>query len=791
MKFNKENLSSYYKKLQVEKGFPHAFLHELFLVGKLTRNDAIIQEIAEILKEHGSLETNYAFTTRNKLPENGEDSVKILNTLLHYGVIDPSFPVGKMYSLLGFSSLSINDEAIAQKLEKHPELISLLNGVTKLKIDNVFTNGLPNEICDITSLTTLEIEGNYQYLPSNFGNLKFLEKISLELPKLTLFPESFWSLKNIKELALSDIETEFQESLQLEKLTKLEELGFYKVNLKDISQLKLPLSLRELNFIRLEHLIKLPASISTLINLEKFNLFKCPNLTEIPSGFNQLEKLFVLKFKAIPLIKTIEDHQIFTKRCEYITLDDGLEIVPGNAPILNSELLINDVKILNYVLSHPQRFSHLEKLKIQYITDFSAVKLGFGQLTTLKAIDIHQGSFMETLFKNIENCTQLRYLKVYGANIESIPKGFKALQHLDYLCFISCRSLVLEAENLPSKIKELHLFDIKEYVASEKLLETEHAYFGNVAIEAPQVLFGNLITKSLHFSGINECNNTEEDLIQYLPKPDVLTTLKAYTNTGHFQNVLHYYTNLVYLHLDNNEASLVPLMPKAAPQLKYLKLDFYKAENLEDIIANMPNLETLNMAHYKVTATFPKVTLPYLKKLDLSYTSFETLETLEAPVLESLYIALSYQFGMAGYTKLNQFKALKKLSFMGIADEVNIIPESISELHLTEFLINYKFEVLPEFLKHITTLETLSIEGNHFVDLPTWIADLPNLKRLSIDNCKFENAVPEYFQKLKLKELKYYISGFNGHNMNPEKYNNLITPGYTKLKKEFSTENHD
>ena len=55
MKFNKENLSSYYKNLQAEKGFPQAFLYELFLVGKLTRNDAIIQEIAEVFKEHGSL----------------------------------------------------------------------------------------------------------------------------------------------------------------------------------------------------------------------------------------------------------------------------------------------------------------------------------------------------------------------------------------------------------------------------------------------------------------------------------------------------------------------------------------------------------------------------------------------------------------------------------------------------------------------------------------------------------------------------------------------------------------
>ncbi|MEP5255039.1 MAG: hypothetical protein ABJQ39_08295 [Winogradskyella arenosi] len=782
------NLNRYYKQLKTQPNYPKAYLYELFAVGKISRDEIMVDEVSKILETHGTPEILSAFKTRNKLPENGENSGKVLETLLKYGLKDPLFPIGKIYNAFQFSSISIRQEAIAEILEKQPDLISRLNGITYLKVSNVFSNGLPKEICDITSLKSLEIKGDYQALPVSIGDLQKLEKVTLELPKLSTFPESFWSLKNIKELDLSNIESEFQESLQLEKLINLEELGFYVVNLKDSSQLKLPSSLKELDFIRLEHLTKLPASISSLVNLEKFNLFKCPNLIEIPSGFNQLDKLFVISLKAIPLIKTIEDHQIFTKSCEYITLDDGLEIVPGNAPILNTELLVRDVKTLNYVLSHPERFTQLEKLKTQYVTDFSAVNLGFGQLTTLKAIDIHQGSQMDTLFQNIENCTQLRYLKLYGANIESIPESLKGLQNLDYLCFNSCRSLVLEAKNLPSKIKELHLFDIKEYVASEKLLETEQAYFGNLTIEAPQVLFQNLITTSLHFSAINECENTEEDLIQYLPKPEVLITLKAYTNTGHFQNTLHYCTNLRYLHLDNNEASLVPLTPKSAPQLKYLKLDFYKGENLEAIIANMPNLETLEMAHYDVTATFPKVTLPYLKSLDLSYTAFETLETLEAPVLESIYIALSYQFGMKAYAKLNQFKALQKLKLLGIGNDVNSIPESITELKLTEFLIGHKYDALPEYLQQIKTLKTLSLGGNDFVDLPTWIADLPHLERLDIDGCKFENAVPEYFQKLKLKELKYYISGFNGYNMNPKKYNNLITPGYTKLKKEFSKE---
>lgn len=788
MNFKIEYLNTYYKDLKVEPNYPEAFLYELFLVGKISRDSTIIIEVTETLEKYGSSEINKAFETKNKLPEDGEGSTEVLKALLHYGSKDPLFPIGKLYTMLEFSRLSIRDKAIVETLEKQPDLISRLNGITNLKIANVFTNGLPEEICDITSLTSLEIEGDYKALPASIANLKQLEEVSLELPELATFPESFWSLKNIKELELSDIETDFQESLQLEKLTKLEELGFYVVNLKDASQLQLPTSLKELDFIRLEHLTKLPNSIATLVNLEKFNLFKCPLLVEIPNVFHNLNKLFVLKFKAVPLIKTIEDHQIFTKSCEYITLDDSLQIVSGNAPILNSELLVRDVKTLNYVLSHPERFTHLEKITIQYITDFSAVTLGFGQLTTLKTIDIHQGNEIESLFQDIEKCTQLRYLKLYGASIESIPEGLKDLQHLEYLSFNSCRELTLNAANLPSKIKELHLFDIKEFIAADKLLETEQAYFGNLAIEDPKMLFSNLIAKSLHFSGINECENTQEDLTQYLPKPEILTQLKAYTNTGHFQNVLHYCKNLEHLHFDNNEASLATLTSLPAPKLKYLKLDFYKGDNLESIIKNMPNLETLNMAHYDVSTTFPKVMLPNLKALDLSYTTFESLENLEAPALESLYIALSYQFGMEGYAKLNQFKALKKLSFMGISDEVNSIPESITELKLTEFLIEHKYDALPEYIKQIKTLKTLSLGGNDFVDLPTWIADLPHLERLSIDGCKFENAVPEYFQKLKLKELKYYISGFDGYNMNPKKYKYLITPGYTELKKEFSKE---
>ncbi|MEP5933550.1 MAG: hypothetical protein ABJ218_00405, partial [Winogradskyella arenosi] len=239
------NLNRYYKQLKTQPNYPKAYLYELFAVGKISRDEIMVDEVSKILETHGTPEILSAFKTRNKLPENGENSGKVLETLLKYGLKDPLFPIGKIYNAFQFSSISIRQEAIAEILEKQPDLISRLNGITYLKVSNVFSNGLPKEICDITSLKSLEIKGDYQALPVSIGDLQKLEKVTLELPKLSTFPESFWSLKNIKELDLSNIESEFQESLQLEKLINLEELGFYVVNLKDSSQLKLPSSLKE------------------------------------------------------------------------------------------------------------------------------------------------------------------------------------------------------------------------------------------------------------------------------------------------------------------------------------------------------------------------------------------------------------------------------------------------------------------------------------------------------------------------------------------------------------------
>ena len=116
MTLDLSNLQRYYNNLKEKENYPKAYLYELFAVGKTSRDSIIIDEVSKTLEAHGTPELLSAFNTRNKLPENGENSANVLNALLKYGLKDPLFPIGKIYNAFQFSSLSIREETIAETL---------------------------------------------------------------------------------------------------------------------------------------------------------------------------------------------------------------------------------------------------------------------------------------------------------------------------------------------------------------------------------------------------------------------------------------------------------------------------------------------------------------------------------------------------------------------------------------------------------------------------------------------------------------------------------------------------
>ncbi|WBL21119.1 hypothetical protein [Zunongwangia sp. HRR-M8] len=202
----------------------------------------------------------------------------------------------------------------------------------------------------------------------------------------------------------------------------------------------------------------------------------------------------------------------------------------------------------------------------------------------------------------------------------------------------------------------------------------------------------------------------------------------------------------------------------------------------------MPNLQALSIQHNQLINDFPAVQLPELKKLSLSRTEVSSLTALEAPKLNDLELSLCYSFNQKAYAQLDRFTALQRLHLMGIGDDVTSIPESLTKLDLIDFNPHHKMEKLPDYVKEFSNLETLYLGGVHFVDFPKWIADLEHLQYLGINACTFEHDIPDYFQKLKLKEVKYYFSKFRGYNISEKTFQNLMTPNYTQLKKKFSHE---
>ncbi|MEP2057595.1 MAG: hypothetical protein ABJJ05_07295 [Maribacter litoralis] len=789
MEFNKNYLSTYYKHIQTDDNFPEAFLYELFLVGKMTRDKETINEIAEYIEKYGTVEINAAFKTRSKLPEKGDESEKILNSFINFTLKDPLFPLGKLYGKLGFLQVFVN-ETLAEKLEEQPEVIQRFEGIEKLIIEIDLQDNILEQFCNIKTIKSLEIEGSYQKLPETIGGLENLEELELDLEHLQQLPISFFNLKSLKEfsltLSIKEGEQPFALPNRFHKLTKLVELNFYDAALEDISELLFPENIKEIGFYRLKNIKKIPKSIVSLNRLEKLSIFDCADVAELPSAELMLHNLWLLRLQKLPQIHCIEDKYLFLPNIRSVRLDENVQISNGNTVFENTELSISNISLLEYVLNHPENFPKLKKLKVTELYDFSSITVGLEQLKSLESIEVFQLKNSEILWRHLGKCSQLSHIKIVNADVETLPEDLRNIESLAVLEISDCSNLVLYTNSLPARINDFKIVGIKELVSGNRLIRTERTYLDSVPIQDLKNFFCHFVVSKLLWSITGGEQFSEEDLTQYLPEPEKLKELKSYGTTAHFQDVLKYCTKLERLCLANNNQSNLPINSFPAKQLKELKLKLYNAGNLEVILGNTPNLKTIFLEHYRVANSFPEVRLNQLENLHVSRSSLATFEPLEAPALKNFSLSLCYDFNMEGYEKLAKFTRLKKIHFNGIHDDVDNVPENITSLDLTELNFGYHMKAVPEYLKKLQNLETLYVDNIDFDHLPTWIADLPKLTRLSIDGCSFKYSVPEYFQKLKLKELKYYISKFKGSNMSPEKYKYLITPGYTILKKEFS-----
>ncbi|UNY97407.1 hypothetical protein MQE36_09900 [Zhouia spongiae] len=781
------NIEIEFNRLKLQKQYTSDDLYALFIIGKISRDKTIISEVTELLQQFGTEAINQAFKTRNKLPQQDGDRNKILSSLISYAIKDAYFPVGEAYKLFDFIEIRLDDEEILKKLNKNLSVITQFNSITHIHIYEGFTNGIPAEIGEITSLTNLEIEGGYTRLPDTIGNLAGLEELEIDCEGLQEIPKSIIKLSALKELDImvaSKTEEPIKMPFNLSALKQLERLTFYKINVENLTKLQLPESLKKIGFYRLPKLRALPQSVAKLKNLERLEVYNCPLLETIPDEISELEQLTYIRLQAVPLIKQIKDTIIFAPSITSLTLDDTIEITTTQTYFKNTELSIRDTRMLSYVLTHAKYFSNLRRLSLGNFSDFDTVKVGLEHLTNLEEISASSLHNSDVLWKKLAACKHLKKLSFNYVDLEGIP-NLSTLQNLKTVSIGRSNNFVLDTDHLPKDLEKLDLSFIKGIQAGENSINSASIKLEGLTLEDPKALYRKIITPYLFFYPKLEEDYTPEDLIPYLQKPEVLKTLYTSCPIGSFESIFKYCTQLERLSIDNKTEDKTELQSHPTTQLKILRLTNYKGSNLKEIVTNTPNLELLFINDYYSLDTFPEVDLPKLENLFLVSTSFEGLQNLKAAKLDRLHIFMCYEFTPEAYAAIQQFTSLKKLSFSG-SDNITTIPKEITTLHLTEFLMEHDVDEFPDYIKSMTTLETLSLGANAFENLPLWIADLPNLTRLCINHCRFENPVSDYFKKLKLVELKYYTNKFSGYNMPYDNYRNLITPNYTKQVAEFS-----
>ncbi|MBW2960575.1 hypothetical protein [Mesonia aestuariivivens] len=791
MEFKLDHIESYYKHLQETSNYPQDSIYELFIIGKLYRNKKVVQEITEVLEKHANKAQLKAFKSRNKLPEKLDNTTKVISALVHFASIDPDFPIGKLYHKLGYTRLFLEEANVEKKISKDPSIILRLQNITGLFISEVFENGIPEEFGVLNSIRILEINGAHTDLPDSFSNFKELEELKLTTPSLREFPNYFTQLKHLKKLSIVQSKAEESVALDLPKdlqqLGSLETLKLKGLTTANIEHLKLPKHLKVLELIKLKNVENLP-DLSSLKELEEIKVFDCPNLTEIPQYLPQLNTLKKVHFNRVPKIKEVEDACAFMPNIDVIQLDASIKIVSTGKPLEVTKLTLYRADLLTYILNNANKFPNLKEIEIYNIDKLPNLSSGLERLPALETIACFGMNDCDILFDNLGSCPNLATLKIWNSDIEKLPENLKNVALLDSLEIQRCPNLIIESDVLPQKINNLYILTIDALIPGKKFINTEKALFQSLRITNLEGFFSKIVASTLDISFPKEASDSEIDYSAYFPKPEYLKKLNVIWSTAPIKDVLKHCPNLEKLFIENQNESEVALNPHPAPQLKGFKLENYKAQNIKELLQQMPNLQAFCMHHNRTIQEFSAVQLFQLEKLNLSYTDVSSLTALDAPNLKDLELSLCYSFDEKAYAQLNKFTALERLHLKGVGDDIKTIPESLTKLDLIDFNPHHKIEKLPDYVKEFSNLETLYLDGIHFVDFPKWIADLKHLNYLGINNCTFENTIPDYFQKLKLKEVKYYFSKFSGYNISEKTFQNLMTPNYTQLKKKFSHE---
>ncbi|MDN3619633.1 hypothetical protein QWY81_09225 [Polaribacter undariae] len=173
-------MDEYYEDIKKCKNFPEDFYYEIFVIAKATSNKKNRTECANIIKKQAPEALQIAFKSRKRITQKGKRVARMIS-ILEYGLLSEDLDLLKLHNLIGGGSklwFFHSSTDFLDRLLEHPHILRRFNGVKSLEIHlKDFGNkydSILNEISKLTSLEEIDLEGDYEQLPEDFGNLNLL-----------------------------------------------------------------------------------------------------------------------------------------------------------------------------------------------------------------------------------------------------------------------------------------------------------------------------------------------------------------------------------------------------------------------------------------------------------------------------------------------------------------------------------------------------------------------------------------------------------------------------------------
>lgn len=814
---NLTNLQAGFEYLKAHDLLDAHHLEELFLIGKLSEDDSVREEVLERMTQLADKATLKLYSSNLHIPQNGnrKDLVKALVTIAKKS---ETLAIGRLFRLLIndfrlslISGIAADNETEPEEeltifkgvaLSKETALIPRFNGIRELTIFPDGFDAIPDEIGELTSLEKLSIDHyGSSSLPDSFAKLVHLKELTLHITTLMEIPAFILQLPSLTTLRIEGSHydyspTHFTIPAWIGQLNALTHLELAYIQEEALPEEVFPPQLEQVYFAQMKHLKAIPASIERCQHLKSFTIATSPHIERLPEGMNRLNELEVLELINMSGLAALDGNLVYAPHIRTLGMSGVPAVIsePERAVNLSEELVIRNESYLKYVLENPDRFPAIRKLRISQLNKQSDVHGSIGGLQRLEQLEVFYSSGLDDMLSDLGSCTHLKELEFLNSEMERFP-DLKALD-LEKITLMNCQQLSVSFESLPQTVGELHLFNVgvldfeasgPRHIHRLTLENTGIAHFD--AIGTHDCTYVRLFPGS-------SATVDDQAVIAQLPDFSAMTNLASFEIQGCIDRIGACFSGLMqlkHLRLEGMDYSTEqhPIGSVSSDLLRQtavetFQLTNYTGSDLDAILLNGNDLVSIQLRSIHELAYLPDLSsLTRLEHIGISHCDgFVSLKH-PLPAIRSVEIAWCKHMAIALYDELAAIQSLREVKLAYLGDAFDHFPVQLDFLERLE-LQSIRIGEVPKEIEHFQHLHTLGLDSSSIKTLPKELASLSGLKRLGIEGVWFDE-LPLELAALDLEEVRMYFSKFSGNQMKREKYAILIGE-HCRIVRAFSTD---